>query len=137
MPAKYNLKAVQQYVQEWLDGNDDRMWFTPRRKSYGAVSFVCNEDDEIAQETIAKGFLKLNSDTFFNTQYLSGRGVAVDVYGLENYRRHNWYVKFYLIDEADDQCVASISFHPLDETMTCENGNVLAITFQGARPWKN
>lgn len=59
-----------------------------------------------------------------------------DVYGLENFRGHNWYVKFFIYEDDDDQCVASISFHPLDELMNCESGKILTTTYYGDLPWQ-
>lgn len=137
MPGKYDLRKVRELVQLWLDGDSDRIWFTPRNKSYGAVGFAFNEDDSTAQETIAAGLKKLMPEFFYQQQYLSGRDTVADVYGLEGFRGHNWYVKYFLHDDDDGQCVASVSFHPLDEVMKCENGRVLENTYQGDRLWKN
>lgn len=137
VPGKYDLGKVRELVQEWLNDDGDKIWFTPRKKSYGAVGFVFNEDDSTAQGTIAAGLLTLKPEFFYQQQYLSGRDTVADVYGLEGFRGHNWYVKFFLHDDDDGQCVASVSFHPLDEPMKCESGRVLEMTYQGERPWKN
>ncbi len=137
MPGKYDLGSVRELVQLWIDGDSDKIWFTPRKKSYGAVGFVFKEDDSYAQETIANGLMKLSPDFFYQQQFLVGRGSVSDVYGLADFRGHNWYVKFFLHDDDDGQCVASVSFHPLDELMNCETGKVLEVTYQGDRPWKN
>lgn len=137
VPARFDLDAVKFLVKRWLEGDDDKIWFTPRKKSFGAVGFVFQVDDVTAQETIAHGLLGLDTAGFFQQQFLSGRGTVVDVYGLENYRGQNWYVKFYLLQEADDHCVSAISFHPLDENMKCENGKILEVTYFGERSWKS
>lgn len=137
MPARFDLDRVKQIVQEWLEGNDDRMWFTPRKKSYGAVGFVLKEDDSVAQEIIAMGIVKLNASSFCQQTYLSGRGAVADVYGLEAYRGHNWYVKFFIHEEEGDECLASVSFHPLDVDMKLENGQTIEMTYSGDRPWKS
>lgn len=109
MPAKYDLKTVRDALHLWLAGNDNKIWFTPRRKSYGAVGFVLGEGDVEAQETIAKGILRLTSRDFFRQLYLTGRDTVADVYGLENCRGHNWYVKFYICAEHETYVAAIIS----------------------------
>lgn len=137
MPGRYDLVKVCELVQEWLDGDSDKIWFTPRRKSYGAVGFLFKQDDTCAQETIARGLLKLDPVEFYRQQYLSGRCLVADVYGLENYRGHNWYVKFFLEQEGGDHFLSLVSFHPLDEVMKSEAGKMLLITYQGDRPWQS
>ena len=103
MPGKYDLVKVRELVQRWVDGDGNKIWFTPRKKSYGAVGFVFNEDDSTAQETIATGLMKLEQEFFYQQQYLSGRYYVADVYGLESFRGHNWYVKFFLHDDDEGQ----------------------------------
>jgi hypothetical protein len=137
VPAKYDLEDVKKLVAEWLEGDDDKLWFTPRRKSYGAVGYVLSECDADAQETIGLGIMKLNEAGFRQQVYLSGRDAVADVYGLQDYRGYNWYVKFFVHDEENDRCVASVSFHPLDEEMKCESGQIFRVTYSGDRPWKN
>ena len=136
VPGKYDLGTVRELVQRWVDGDSDKIWFTPRKKSYGAVGLVFHEDDSTAQETIAMGLMKLTPEFFYHQQYLTGRDFVADVYGLKNFREHNWYVKFFVHDDEDGQCLASVSFHPLDEMMVCESGKILETTYQGDRPWK-
>jgi hypothetical protein len=64
VPGKYDLRVVYDLVQRWLDGDEERIWFTPRKKSYGAVGSVFNEDDSTAQQTVANGFMKLTNEFF-------------------------------------------------------------------------
>jgi hypothetical protein len=103
--GKYDLLKVRELIQKWHDGDSDRIWFTPRRKSYGAVGFVFNEDDSTAQRTVAIGLMKLAPEHFYMQQYLSGREAVADVYGLEDFRGHNWYVKFFLHSDDNGQYV--------------------------------
>jgi hypothetical protein len=125
VPGKYDLDVIRDLVQKWIEGDSDKIWFTPRRKSYGAVGFVLNEDESTAQETVCLGLMNLTPVHFYKQQFLTGRDAVADIYGLEGFRGHNWYVKFFVHDDDDDQCVASVSFHPLDHTMNCESGEIL------------
>lgn len=135
MPAHYELELMKNFVQCWLQGDTDRIFFSHKRKSFGAVSHVAKVDNETAMTLIAHGLLELESENFCKKIYLSGRSKVSDVYGLGNFKQHNWYVKFHLEEDVEGNYLDSISFHPLDEEMKLESGQVLDVTYKEDRPW--
>jgi hypothetical protein len=135
VPARFDLARAKSFVKAWRDGDDSCIFFSNKRKSYGAVSHVCKVDSTTGMTIVAKGLQQLQPQTFCEQTYLSGRNEVADVYGLEAYNGHNWYIKFYLATEDGDDYLDAVSFHPLDNAMTCESGKRLGVTYRGDRPW--
>lgn len=123
--AKFDINNVKALAQGYLNGKLGNINFTaPRRSTEQVVkALICS--NEVANQTIARGLLLL-SDKDFHTRVFQWNEVY-DVYGLENYEGHNWYVKFGVVDDGI-QYIEEVSFHPLEKEMVFIGGRKIPVT---------
>lgn len=67
--------------------------------------------------------MKLEDNDFSHRLYQWD--TTMDVYGLENYKEANWYIKFNLIEDGDEIALENVSFHPNDKPLLLTNGRTL------------
>ena len=120
---KYDLSKIKFLVEKFLDGSKNLIIFSAPSKSTRCVIeiFLCNSDE--AEHTIAKGILQLEDNDFSHRLYQWD--TTMDVYGLENYKEANWYIKFNLIEDGDEIALENISFHPNDRPLLLIDGRTL------------
>jgi hypothetical protein len=125
---KFELNIVKQIVQNFLAGNENSIWFSapPRSTNYVIAIFLCTEEE--ARTKITQGILSLK-ESDFSQRVVQWEADIADVYGLENYLGHNWYVKFLITYDDDEQILEEISFHPLEKKLTLANGKILTVTY--------
>ena len=126
--AGYDLLIVKQLAQKFKDGDKDALWFSaPTRSTYFVAKiFACSEEE--AKLIIADGILKLRDADYHKKGHQWGD--ATDIYGLENYGEHNWFIKFILSDDDGVNYVEEISFHPNDKPLVLIDGRILNVTYQ-------
>jgi hypothetical protein len=122
--ARYDLNRVKGLAQGYLNGKLDSINFTAPRRSTEQVVQVLSCSNEVANQTIARGLLLLQEKDF-HARVLQWNEVY-DVYGLENYEEHNWYVKFCVVADGI-QYIEEVSFHPLEKEMIFFDGRKMPV----------
>ena len=111
---KFELNTVKQIVQNFIAGNENAIWFSapPRSTDYVIAIFLCTEEE--ARIKITQGILSLK-ESDFSQRVIQWETDIADVYGLENYLGHNWYIKFLITYDADEQVLEEISYSTLSK----------------------
>ena len=138
MPSQkriHELSQVKKLVQEFLNGDIRRLWFSARSRSINIVMQILGCLEKEAVIKITQGVLKLEDKDFSdnNTQW----GMTNDIYGLENYEGHNWYVKFNISKENDIEYVNNLSFHPVEFDLLVKDGRLLKVTYFSQKEMPN
>lgn len=120
---KHDLAKIKSLIEKFLDGSKELIIFSAPSRSTKCVIeiFLCNQNE--AEHTIAKGIMKLDDNDFSHRLYQWD--TSMDVYGLENYKDANWYIKFNLIEDGDEIALENVSFHPNDKPLLLTNGRTL------------
>jgi hypothetical protein len=131
---KFDLAEVKRLAQDYLAGrkaSDGKraIRFTAPSRSTEAVITVLYCTVELANRKIATGLLSLEGKDFSERKLQWSE--VFDVYGLEAYEGHNWYVKFCIaVEDGGVEYVEEVSFHPLEQVMVLADGRTLAVTYQ-------
>ena len=131
MPSKkpkYDLSQVKQIVEKFLAGDLTKLWFSARSRSVAQVMTILRCSEKEAEEKIAHAILRLEPADFSDNNFQWG--ITNDIYGLENYEDHNWYLKFNILNEDGLESVNQISFHPVEDFLLVANGRVLKVTYK-------
>lgn len=125
MKPKFDLAEVKLLAQKYLDGDLEKIKFTAPSKSVEAVVTVLMCAPNVATRIIATGLLMVNENDFHRRvwQWES----IFDEYGLENFKGHNWYIKYCIVKDGCD-FIEQISFHPLTKEMRLPDGRILKVT---------
>ncbi len=120
---KHDLIKIKSLVEKFLDGAKELIIFSAPSRSTRCVIeiFLCSQDE--AEHTIAKGIMQLADNDFAHRLYQWD--TVMDVYGLENYKDANWYIKFNLIEEDGEIALENVSFHPNDKPLLLVDGRTL------------
>ena len=120
---KHSLAEIKSIVEKFLDGSRELIVFSAPSRSTRCVIEVllCNQLE--AEETIAKGIMLLENNDF--SQRVYQWGTTMDVYGLENYKDANWYIKLSLVEEDGEIALDEISFHHNKKPLTLIDGRIL------------
>ena len=131
---KFDLTEVRRLARDFLDGTNASdgnatIRFTAPRRSTEAVVRVLFCTQKLANEIIANGLSILEGSDFYRRK-LQWHDVF-DEYGLENYKGHNWYVKYCIVKEDTNatEYIEEVSFHPLEKEMSLPDGRTLKVTY--------
>lgn len=124
---KFSLIEVKRIVEDFLSGDREKLWFSAPRRSLFVVARVLELDIDSAPLVVANGIMTLEEKDFSRT--VLQWDTLADEYGLENFKGHNWYVKFRL-ETNDGSFLEEISFHPIEKELRLANGRVLAVTYR-------
>lgn len=133
VPAKFDLKEVKKLIQEFAAGARGKVFFSLPQASVQYVIKVFdanNMSDREAERLIIQGLLQLTDSDFHRTIWHPHWRTLMDEYGLEAYKKHNWYIKFFIDDEGDGRFLSEVSFHPLETGMSLSNGRTLDVTYR-------
>lgn len=125
--AKYDLLEVKKIADECICGRKGAIYFSARTRSINSVSATLSCTFDEAKEFIIRGFIRLQPNDFSESVLLWGN--VVDVYGLQCYLGHNWYVKFAIVEEGYGRIIDQISFHPVEKDLHLLDGRVLKPLF--------
>ena len=86
---------------------------------------LCDETE--AQLIVLTGVLNLSEKDF--AERVSQWGEVYDVYGIEKFKGHNWYVKFCLYVEDTMERIEEVSFHPVERELVLADGRKLEVAW--------
>lgn len=133
--AKYNLDDVRSLIADFMNGNDDAIWFSYFSRSIRPVMMLMKCSAENAENIIIKGLLKLENSGFVRSTVVFDE--ITDEYALENYHDHNWYIKFSVALDDGNPYLNQLSFHPLERPLKLQNSRILPVTYtQEEDVWK-
>lgn len=121
MPAKYDLHAkVFPLIASGKVG-----FLAPSRSVDCVIAVFQQFGVAEAQKYILSNIQGLSTNDFSASHYNSSWKIVWDVYGKQ-IDGINWYIKFFVEPDSDGQdYLAEVSFHPLEEKLKLENGEVL------------
>ena len=125
MKPTFDLSEVKRLAQKYLDGDNEKIQFTAPSKSIEAVVTVLLCAPNVANKIVATGLLTINENDFHRRVWQWE--TLFDEYGLENFKGHNWYVKYCIVKDGQD-FIEQVSFHPLTKEMRLPDGRILKVT---------
>ena len=116
---KFSLDQVKSLIQQALDGDRSKVWFSGRSRSIDYVIFVYQGTESEAEFLILQGLLKLQPRDYARSVVMVTKPevIVADEYGLEQYQGHNWYIKFLIQVDDGEVSLTSISFHRSKKSM--------------------
>lgn len=122
---KFDLQKVKKIAQEFLNGRKDTVSFTAPSRSTQVVMDIILCDETDAQMIILNGVLNLREKDFAERVFQWDQ--VYDVYGIEKFEGHNWYVKFCLYLEDTRERIEEVSFHPVERELVLADGRKLGV----------
>ena len=120
---KYDLSQIKAIVEKYVEGAKEMIYFSAPSRSLACVIEVLLCQDHEVHKIITDGILQLKDSDFSHS--LFQWDTVMDVYGLENYQKNNWYIKFNLKEEDGQVFLENVSFHPPVKSLTLIDDRIL------------
>jgi len=121
---KHDLNLVKELCEKCLKGFSGIVEFNaPSRSINCVIEVLACETASEAKEVCLRGIMQLEKGDYSHS--LVQWETIADVYGLQDYRDNDWYIKFVVHDDDGKWTLEEVSFHRPEKDLKLADGRIL------------